>query len=69
MRDMDNSRWIENPYIRVVWIAALCSELKVTNPDNAADAVSSRFFRICNQKDLNISICNAEKYHINADYK
>ena len=68
MRDMDNNRRIENPYIRIVWIAALCSELKVANPDDAANNVT-RFFRICNPKDLNISICNAEKYHINTDYK
>ena len=59
MRDMDNNRRIENPYIRIVWIA---------NPDDAANNVT-RFFRICNPKDLNISICNAEKYHINTDYK
>ena len=56
MRNADNYMWIINPYTRAVWIA---------NPDN----VAARFFRICNQKDLNISICNAEKYHINADYK
>lgn len=59
MRDMDNNRRIENPYIRIVWIA---------NPDDAANNVT-RFFRICNPKGLNISICNAEKYHINTDYK
>ena len=50
MRDMDNNRRIENPYIRIVWIA---------NPDDAANNVT-RFFRICNPKVLNISICNAE---------
>ena len=36
MRIADNNRRIENPYIHLVWIAALCSELKVANPDNAA---------------------------------
>jgi hypothetical protein len=56
MRNADSCRRIINPYTRAVWIA---------NPDN----VAARFFRICNQKDLNISICNAKKYHINTDCK
>lgn len=47
MRNADSYMRIINPYTRVVWIA---------NPDNAA----VRFFRICNPKVLNISICNAE---------
>ncbi len=51
MRNIDNNMRIINPYTRVVWI---------TNPDNIKEIITG-FFRICNPKVLNISICNAEK--------
>ena len=39
MRNANNNMRIINPNTRVVWIAALCSELKVTNPDNIKENI------------------------------